>query len=130
LVRAAVAINPLAPDPDQIDALEWHRSRGRTMIAVPVSPLEPWAYATLPIAALLAVHHGISNTDFAAITCPVLLVSSAADDVVDPASADVVAARLSNATVSRHVLARGGHVATLDVDADELNDVVVAFVDN
>lgn len=125
-VLAAVVINPLAPDPDAVDGLEWRLSRGHEWIDVPPSPLGELAYERLPVAALLSMHQGLLGLDLAAVQVPVLLVTSAGDDVVDPQCSDVVAARLGR-RVRRLRLARGGHVATLDADRDRLATAVATF---
>lgn len=126
-VRAAVAINVPAPDPDALDGLEWRRSRGQEWVEVVGSGVDEVAYERLPLAVLAAMHEGLLGLDLAAVRVPVLLVTSALDEMVDPASSDVVAAALGG-PVSRVTLARGGHVASLDVDRDALADAVAAFL--
>lgn len=127
-VAGAVVINPLAPDPDAVDGLEWRQSRGHREIEVGASQVGEIAYETLPIEALLAMHTGLLGLDLAAVRVPVLVVTSGADEVVDPASSDVVASSLAG-PVERLHLPRSGHVATLDVQRDELARAVVAFVE-
>ncbi|MFT3852894.1 MAG: alpha/beta fold hydrolase [Ilumatobacteraceae bacterium] len=125
--RAAVAINPPAPDPDAVDGLEWRLSRGHEWLDdAPTFPGET-AYTRLPTSALLAMASGALSTDLAAVACPVLLVSSRHDDVVDPASADVIAASLGG-PVRRVTLEHGGHVATLDADRVRLCTAVETFL--
>ncbi|CAB4562966.1 MAG: alpha/beta fold hydrolase [Actinobacteria bacterium] len=126
-VRAAVAINPLAPDPDAVDGLEWRQSRGTTTIEVGPSPLGEVAYEQLPIEALLAMHTGLLSLDLTRVRVPVLVVTSANDDVVDPACSDVVASSLAG-RVERLRLAASGHVASLDVERDLLGHAIVDFV--
>jgi carboxylesterase len=123
---AVVAINPPAPDPDAIDGLEWRQSRGHDWVEVGQSALGEAAYERLPIGALLAMHAGAMSVPFDRIVVPVLIVTSELDDVVDPASSDVVAAALGG-PVQRLRLARGGHVATLDADRDSLAAAIVTF---
>ncbi len=127
-VRAAVVINPLAADLDAIDGLEWRRSRGTTSIDVGESSVDEVAYRSLPVDALLAMHHGLTTIDLGGVAVPVLIVTSANDDVVDPASSDIVAAGLGG-PVQRLRLVASGHVATLDVDRDTLARAIVAFID-
>ncbi|MFN8020617.1 MAG: alpha/beta fold hydrolase [Acidimicrobiales bacterium] len=127
-VRGAVVVNPLAPDPDAIDGLEWRQSRGHTTIEVGASSVGEVAYETLPIEALLAMHTGLLGLDLASVTVPVLVVTSADDDVVDPAASDVVAAALGG-EVTRLVLRSGGHVASLDAGRDVLAAAIVDFVE-
>ena len=125
--RAAVAINPPAPDPDAVDGLEWRLSRGHEWLDdAPTFPGEV-AYSRLPTTALLAMTAGIAAVDYGRVTQPVLLVSSRNDDVVDPASAAVIAAALAG-PVRRLTLEQGGHVATLDADRTRLCTAVETFL--
>lgn len=125
--RAVVAINPPAPDPDAVDGLEWRQSRGHDWVDGPPLADGEVGYTRLPITALLAMAAGVLATDLGLVTCPVLLVTSALDDVVDPVGAEVVAALVSG-PVSRVTLASSGHVATLGPDLDELLAAVVRFI--
>jgi carboxylesterase len=85
------------------------------------------AYERLSMASLLTMQAGILSLNLAAVTVPVLIVTSALDDVVDPASSDAVAASLGG-PVQRVVLDQSGHVASLDVQRDELARAIVQFV--
>ncbi len=85
------------------------------------------AYTRLPTSALLAMASGIGSIDLGAVTCPVLLVSSRHDEVVDPASASVIAAALGG-PVHRVTLEHGSHVATLDADRARLCTAVETFL--
>lgn len=125
--RAVVAINPMAADPDAIDGLEWRRSRGHERVEVGPSTVGEMAYEWLPIQALLAMHAGIASIDLATVTVPTLIVTSAHDDVVDPASSDLVAAALRG-PVRRLTLRSSGHVATLDADRATLCTAIVTFI--
>ena len=122
-VRAVVAINAPAPDPDAVEGLEWRRSRGHEWLEAPPLAEGEAGYDRLPMHALLEMTNGVLATDFAGITVPVLLVNSALDDVVDPWSAEVIAPLLGG-PVERLVLPRSGHVATLGPDLDLLVDAV------
>jgi len=125
--QAVVAINPPAPDPDAVDGLEWRLSRGHEWIEdAPVFPGET-AYTRLPTSALLAMASGIASIDLRAVTCPVLLVSSRHDEVVDPTSAASLADVLGG-PVHRVTLEHGGHVATLDADRVRLCTAVETFL--
>jgi carboxylesterase len=125
--RAVVSINPLAPDPDAIEGLEWRRSRGQSWIEVAASTVGEFAYERLPIEALVTMTQGVASIDLSAVDVPVLLVTSANDDVVDPASSDVVAGAL-HCDLRRLRLRHGGHVATLDQDRDVLQRAITDFV--
>jgi carboxylesterase len=107
-----VCINPVAPDPDAIDGLEWRMERGQTWVEVGPSDVGEIAYERLPIEALLAMTEGVAALDLASIACPVLIVTSAGDEVVDPASSDALAAALQG-DVQQLRLRNSGHVATL-----------------
>jgi carboxylesterase len=125
--RAVVCVNPVAPDPDAIDGLEWRRSRGQDWVEVGSSTVGEISYERLPIEAFIAMHDGVAAIDLGAISQPTLIVTSANDDVVDPASSDAIAAAL-RCTVQRLHLRNSGHVATLGVERDVLQRAVVGFV--
>ena len=61
------------------------------------------------------------------ITCPVLLLTSPQDHVVEPVSSDLVAASVRG-PVERVALERSFHVATLDHDAGLVERSAVDFV--
>jgi carboxylesterase len=126
-VQAVVAINPVAANPDALDALRWMVERGRRWVEVPPSTVGEACYRRIPVAALTQMHDGILRTDLAALTCPVLLVTSADDDVVDPADSDVVARSL-RAPVQRLTLDGAGHVATLGPRATDLAAAISSFL--
>jgi carboxylesterase len=124
---AAVCINPVAVDPDAIEGLEWRQSRGQSWVEVGPSSVGEIAYERLPIEAVIEMTQGVAATDLAAVDRPVLLVTSAEDDTIDPASSDAVASALQG-DVRRLRLRRSGHVATLDKDREILQRAVVEFV--
>jgi carboxylesterase len=124
---AAVCINPVAADPDAMEGLEWRRSRGHSWVEVGPSTVGEIAYERLPIEAVIAMTAGVASIDLAAIDRPVLLVTSAEDDSVDPASSDIIAGALQG-DVRRLRLRHSGHVATLDKERDVLQQAVVDFV--
>jgi carboxylesterase len=126
-VAAVVAINPVAADPDALDALRWMTERGRHWVQVPPAAAGEVCYERIPVAALMQMHDGILVTDLSAVTCPVLLITSADDDVVDPASSDVVAASLGS-RAQRLVLDDGGHVATLGPRVADIAAAINSFL--
>ena len=125
--RALVCINPVAPDPDALEGLEWRKGRGHEWIEVAPSTVGEIAYERLPIDALIAMTEGVASIDLSAIDQPVLLVTSANDDLQDPASADGLADALGG-DVQRLRLRNSGHVATLDAERHLLQKAVVDFV--
>jgi carboxylesterase len=77
------------------------------------------AYDATPLQPLLSLADvaGERVDDLARIACPVLLMTSPQDHVVDPHNSDVIAERVSG-PVERVTLERSYHVATLDYDKD------------
>lgn len=126
-VRAVVAINPVAADPDTLDALQWMTERGRQWVEVPPSTVGEACYERIPVTALVQMHDGILNTGLAAVACPVLVITSADDEVVDPTNSDVVAASL-RAPVQRLALDDAGHVATLGPRASDIVAAITRFL--
>jgi esterase/lipase len=124
---AVVCINPVAPDPDAVDGLLWRISRGQEWVEVAPSTVGEIAYERLPISSVLAMAEGVASIDLAAIDQPLLLVTSANDEVVDPATADGLADALGG-DVQRLRLRNSGHVATLDGERHLLQKAVVGFV--
>jgi carboxylesterase len=124
---AVVSINPLAPDPDAIEGLEWRRSRGQSWIEVAPSTVGEFAYERLPIEAVIGMTDGVASIDLSAVDVPILLVTSSNDDVVDPASSDVIADSV-HGDVQRLRLRHSGHVATLDSERHLLQRAITDFV--
>jgi len=122
-----VAINPLGPDPDAIDGLEWRIERGTEWVEVPPSTVGEVAYDRIPAVALLAMATGVLAIDLAAVTCPVLVVTSINDDVVDPDHSVVVAGSVSG-PVERLRLEHSGHVVSLDVERDRVIAAALTFL--
>jgi esterase/lipase len=81
----------------------------------------------LPIEALVAMTQGIAAVNLPAVNQPVLVVTSINDQVVDPASSDVIAAAVTG-DVQRLRLRHSGHVATLDSERHLVQQAAVAFV--
>ena len=81
------------------------------------------------MAALLSLLEGADGVEaaLADIHCPVLLLSSREDHVVESVSGDVLEAKVSG-PVDRVWLEDSYHVATLDNDAPLVEDRVTAFV--
>ena len=125
--RAVVAINPVAPDPDAADGLEWRLGHGQKWVEdVPVFPGEA-AYSRIPLRAVSEMTTGVLAIDYGAVVQPLLLVSSANDELVDPATADLIASAVSG-PVQRLILLRGGHMATLDEDRLTLTTAIQSFL--
>lgn len=86
-------------------------------------------YDGTPLAAVLSLFEGAEDVGdgLAEIHCPVLLLSSRQDHVVDPSNGDLLATSVSG-PCERVWLDRSYHVATLDYDRDEVEERVTAFV--
>jgi carboxylesterase len=87
------------------------------------------AYPMTPVEPLLSLHAAVAELRPALrrITCPVLLLTSPQDHVVEPVSSDLVAASVQG-PVERVSLDRSFHVATLDHDAALVESSAVDFV--
>jgi len=86
------------------------------------------AYESSPLVPLLSLFDAVEElqADLPSITCPALVMHSPQDHVVDPTSADHVAALLGG-PVERVTLERSYHVATLDYDKDLLAERAIEF---
>ena len=124
---AVVCINPVMPDADAMDGLEWRKSRGQEWVDVGESTVGEIAYERLPIDAVIEMTNGVATIDLSAVDRPVLLVTSVNDEVVDPSASDAIAAILPG-DVRRLRLRRSGHVATLDIERDVLQRAAIDFI--
>lgn len=86
-------------------------------------------YDRLPLKAVVSLQQlwGVVTADLGRITCPVRLFRSRVDHVVEPRSAEVLAAGLT-VPLQETVLEDSFHVATLDNDAPAVFDGTVAFI--
>ncbi|MDP8986861.1 MAG: alpha/beta fold hydrolase [Actinomycetota bacterium] len=135
-VAGVVCVNPMARPVDpaltemvglMVDAGEVVTPAGPPDIADPGA--EEVAYDAVPLAALLSLHRALEGlqADLRRIACPVLVMTSARDHVVDPAESDHLAGRVAG-PVERVTLHRSYHVATLDHDREEVARRSVEFV--
>jgi carboxylesterase len=85
-------------------------------------------YDELPLGALLSLCRGLDDLlpRLAAITCPVLIMTSRVDHVVPSVSSDVLAQRVSG-PVERVWFDRSYHLAPLDHDKAEVEARTVEF---
>jgi carboxylesterase len=86
------------------------------------------AYEGTPLKPLLSLVDMIDDlgSRLGDITCPTLIMTSPQDHVVDPAASDVLAAAVSG-PVERVTLERSYHVATVDYDAELIQERAVEF---
>jgi carboxylesterase len=64
--------------------------------------------------------------DLGKVACPVLILNSPQDHVVEPVNSDLLAEGVAG-PVERVTLERSYHVATLDYDKDLINERAVEF---
>lgn len=69
-----------------------------------------------------------TKADIAKVTQPVLLFRSKVDHVVEPSNAAFILSHITSTDVHEEVLERSYHVATLDYDAEQIEQGSVAFV--
>lgn len=86
------------------------------------------AYDRMPVAALLSMCEGLDDLAprLVDITCPVLVLTSRHDGVVPPVSSDILVSAVSG-PVERIWLEHSRHVATLDVERDDVARRIVQF---
>ena len=87
------------------------------------------AYAGTPLAPLISLlDDGLApmHERYGEITCPLLLLNSPQDHVVEPSNAELLAETFGG-PVERVTLERSYHVATLDYDKDVIFEHTVAF---
>jgi carboxylesterase len=134
-VAGLAVVNPLVdpPAPEFRQVLEGFLAAGEPFLpGVGGDIADPQArevaYDRLPVAALLSLSHGLDalRPRLGDIRCPVLLLTSRHDHVVPAASSELLAGAVSG-PVERVWLENSRHVATLDLDRDELERRVVEF---
>ncbi len=131
-----VLVNPLAEpaDADTFAFLEALLAEGELIDAIGSDIADPdaieLAYDGTPVRPLLSLMAAVAETApvLGTIECPVLLFTSVQDHVVDPASSDVVASSVAG-PVTRVTLEHSYHVATLDFDAETIEEHAVDFLD-
>lgn len=136
-VAGIVLINPavMPPDPEQRQLVVDMLDAGEAVVGGLGSDIaDPDAvedaYVGTPLAPLLTLLDG--NRDdvqpvLPSITCPILLMTSPQDHVVDPAASDHLVSLVSG-PVERVSLDRSFHVATLDHDRDLIIERTIDFV--
>lgn len=135
-IAGIVCINPamLPSEPEVLEMVRLMIDGGETIspgigsdIADP--DVVERAYDGSPLEAALSLFEAVDELQerLPAITCPVLIMTSPQDHVVNPAASDHLAATVSG-PVERVVLERSYHVATLDHDKDLINRSAADFV--
>ena len=134
-VAGLAVVNPLVdpPAPSFRDLLDQLLAAGERFLPGIGGDLadpdarEP-AYDRLPVAALLSMSRGLETLlpRLVDVRCPVLIITSRHDNVVPTVSSDLLAGAVSG-PVERVWLERSRHVATLDLDREELERRVADF---
>ncbi|HEX9766534.1 MAG TPA: alpha/beta fold hydrolase [Nitriliruptorales bacterium] len=88
------------------------------------------AYALVPAASGLSLNRALPaiRSRLDRLTMPVLVAWSPQDHTVPPKNSQWLVEQLEERDVTTFVCERSYHVATLDHDADDLHDALVAFV--
>jgi carboxylesterase len=135
-VAGVVCVNPLVqPQPDEVlDMVRGMVDEGETWIpGIGSDTADPdaieSAYDGVPLGPLLSMMDAVGRLQhqLGKIVCPLLLLTSREDHVVDPAQSDFLAAAVAG-PVERVTLERSYHVATLDFDKELIAERAVEFV--
>jgi carboxylesterase len=135
-IRGVVLVNPLADGeaPGVTETVTTLRGLGEPLVPgigsdIALEGSVESAYPLTPVEPLLSLHAALADLRpaLADVRCPVLLLTSPQDHVVEPVSSDLVAAAVQG-PVERVVLERSFHVATLDHDAALVERSAVDFV--
>ena len=135
-IAGIVCVNPAVrrPDPAVLELVRAMLDAGETVApAIGSDIADPdareTAYDGSPLAPALSFFEALADLEghLPRIACPLLLMTSPDDHVVDPAESDHLAA-LVTGPVERVALTRSYHVATLDFDKEEIAARTIAFV--
>lgn len=87
-------------------------------------------YSRIPLKAAASMQEmwKVIRADIAKVTQPLLLFRSAVDNVVESSNADWIAGNVSSVDCTQIVLDRSYHVATLDHDAEIIEQGTVKFI--
>jgi carboxylesterase len=134
-IAGIVAINAaVAPQsPEIVEMVKGMAEEGQTVMPgigsdIAKPGVVESAYEATPLKPLLSLIGAAEevNARLGDITCPVLIMTSPQDHVVDPTASDVLAAKVSG-PVERVTLERSYHVATVDYDAELIQQRAVEF---
>ncbi|MGA8681750.1 MAG: alpha/beta fold hydrolase [Acidimicrobiales bacterium] len=134
-ICGVVVVNPLVEPPAEafIDMLRAAVDGGTDRIPgigsdIAKPDTTEGAYAETPIEPLLSLFEGVNDlaSNLGQVHVPLLLLSSRTDHVVPTSSGDLLAERYGG-PVERVFLENSYHVATLDNDAQEIEERAVSF---
>ena len=134
-VAGIVCINPATqPQPAEVmDMVQGMIDEGTELIPGDGSDMAApgvveAAYLGTPLRPRVSMMNGVVDlvASYPSILCPLLLITSTQDHVVDPAQSDYLAEHYGG-PVERIVLERSYHVATLDYDRELIEERAVEF---
>lgn len=136
-IAGIVLINAAAPPPgsssEMIEGLKALAESGTLTIDAIGSDIAKegvveLAYEQTPVEPLISMLTNAEAVagDLGSITCPVLIMTSPQDHVVEPTQSDHIASSVAG-PVERLTLERSYHVATLDYDRELIEEQAVAF---
>jgi carboxylesterase len=134
-IAGLVCVNTVATrQPDEVvDMVQGMLDEGTTRIPgigsdIADPDVKETAYEATPLAPFLSLMEGLGalQHNLGAIKCPVLIMNSPQDHVVEPMNSDHIAASVAG-RVERITLERSYHVATLDYDRSIVEHETVEF---
>ena len=133
-IAGIVCVNPIVePSPPMQELLRAAIDQGQEFVDsigsdIAAPGIVEDTYDRVPLRALLSLFDAIAEFQpgLANIECPVLLITSAQDHVVVPSNSDHFAATVRG-PVERVTLERSYHVATLDLEHEDLESRAVEF---
>lgn len=134
-IRGLVLINPLiCPTPDLKQQLREAVARGETLLTpfggdIKDPQVSAADYGAVPIASFLSALDAVDEVQpsLSAIKIPTLILASRNDDVLDAtAAADHLSATMPD--TSTVLLEKGGHLATIDYDKNEVASAISTFI--
>ncbi|GBG40309.1 alpha/beta hydrolase [Mycobacterium montefiorense] len=134
-IRGLVLINPLiCPTPDLKQQLRQAAAMGETLLSpfggdIKDPQVSAADYGAVPIESFLSALDAVDEVQpsLSAIEIPTLILASRNDDVLDAtAAADHLCATMPD--TSTVLLDKGGHLATIDYDKNEVASAISAFI--
>ncbi len=135
-IAAMAVVNPLLAPPDEgtVSLIESMIEGGDEVAPgigsdIALEGAVESAYPGLPLRAVRSLFAAAAEVEaeLASVSCPVLVLTSVQDHVVDPRSSELLVAA-AKGPVEQVKLERSFHVATLDFDKDEIEARTVEFV--
>jgi carboxylesterase len=112
--------------------VRWQQPGDDVDLYWPEAVHELWSYGRRPTSALreLDVFTGVVRRELPLVRQPVLVLHGGRDRTIDPRNAaDIERGLVCSAAVERHTYHRSGHGMSVDVDREEINAQVLAWLD-